>query len=140
MTFWSEIGRRVEQRAAGRCEYCRMHQSLQGATFHIEHVMPRSLGGRSEIENLAWACPSCNLHKSNRVEVPLSDDTVPLFHPRSNEWSDHFRWEGYHIVGLTPIGRATVEALLLNNERRIKIRQAEALFALFPPNEGEQQR
>ena len=137
MTSWTEIGREVERRAAGRCEYCRMHQSLQGATFHVEHIIPRSLGGRSEIENLAWACPSCNLHKSNRVEVSISDDhvPVPLFNPRSDKWSDHFGWECYHIIGLTPVGRATVDALLLNHERRIKIRQAEALFALFPPNE-----
>ena len=50
MTSWSEIGREVEQRAAGRCEYCRMHQSLQGATFHVEHVIPRRLGGPSELD------------------------------------------------------------------------------------------
>lgn len=139
MTSWSEIGRKVEQRAAGRCEYCRMHQSLQGATFHVEHIIPRSFAGRSEIENLAWACPSCNLHKSNRIEVQVADEAVPLFNPRSDEWSDHFRWEGYQIIGLTPVGQATIEALLLNHERRIRIRQAEALFALFPPNEGLQQ-
>jgi 5-methylcytosine-specific restriction endonuclease McrA len=70
MTSWSELERQVEQRAAGRCEYCRMHQSLQGATFHVEHIIPRSRGGLSQLDNLAWACPSCNLHKSSRVEVP----------------------------------------------------------------------
>jgi hypothetical protein len=40
MTSSREIGQEVEQRAAGRCEYCRMHQALQGATFHVEHVIP----------------------------------------------------------------------------------------------------
>ena len=78
MTSWSEIERQVEQRAAGQCEYCQMHQSLQGATFHVEHIIPRSLGGRSEIENLAWACPSWNLHKSNRVGVSVSEDHDPV--------------------------------------------------------------
>ncbi len=71
MTSWGKIAEEVEKRAGRRCEYCRMHQSLQGATFHVEHVVPRSLGGTSEIHNLAWACPSCNLHKSDRVEVQL---------------------------------------------------------------------
>lgn len=96
MTSWSEVGQKVERRAAGRCEYCRMHQSLQGATFHVEHIVPPSLGGPSEVDNLAWACPSCNLHKSDRVEVPVADEheAVPLFNPRSDEWIDHFRWEG----------------------------------------------
>ena len=55
----------VEQRAAGRCEYCRMHQSLQGATFHVEHIVPTVLGGSSTLSNLAWACPGCNLQKSD---------------------------------------------------------------------------
>jgi len=139
MTSWSEISRTVERRAAGRCEYCRMHQSLQGATFHVEHIIPRSRGGISEIENLAWACPGCNLHKSNRVEVISADDQEPvsLFHPRRHEWDEHFFWEGYRIVGLTRIGRATVETLQLNHERRIKIRKAESLFDLFPPSNSE---
>lgn len=135
MTSWSEIQRKVEQRAAERCEYCRMHQSLQGATFHIEHIVPRSRGGSSQLDNLAWACPSCNLHKSNRTEVrsPNSDEMLPLFNPRTDNWNDHFRWDGYHITGLTPTSRATVEALILNHDRRIRIRQAEELFELFPP-------
>lgn len=61
MTVSSEIARVVQTRAGARCEYCRMHQSLQGATFHVEHIIPRCRGGRSELENLAWCCPSCNL-------------------------------------------------------------------------------
>jgi 5-methylcytosine-specific restriction endonuclease McrA len=50
-----------------------MHQSLQGATFHIEHVIPRVRGGTSELENLALACPSCNLHKADRVGVDFTE-------------------------------------------------------------------
>ena len=137
MSSWSEIAREVEQRAAGRCEYCRMHQSLQGATFHVEHVVPRCLGGPSDYTNLAWACPSCNLHKSNRVDVRPTGahETVPIYNPRRDKWDDHFFWDGFRITGLTPIGRATIDVLVLNHERRIRIRQAEALFDLFPPRD-----
>lgn len=112
-----------------------MHQSLQGATFHVEHIVPCSLGGTSESDNLAWACPSCNLHKSNRTEVviPGTNATVTLFNPRRDRWDEHFRWDGYLVGGVTLVGQATIEALLLNHERRIRIRQAEALFNLFPP-------
>lgn len=42
-------------RTVGHCEYCQMHQSLQGATLHIEHVIPRVLGGSSDASNLALA-------------------------------------------------------------------------------------
>jgi hypothetical protein len=45
MTSWSEIERQVQRRAAARCEYCLMHDSLQGATFHValELNTPRRL-------------------------------------------------------------------------------------------------
>lgn len=72
----SDLRVQVEQRAGGRCEYCRMHSSLQGATFHLEHVVPQSCGGKTELANLAWACPSCNLHKSDRLEVPDGEDPI----------------------------------------------------------------
>ena len=47
----------VREQAAGRCQYCCMHEGLQGATFHIEHVLPKSQGGADELSNLTLACP-----------------------------------------------------------------------------------
>lgn len=134
---WAEVVRLVQTRARQRCEYCRMHQSLQGATFHIEHVVPSSRGGSDDPDNLALACPRCNLHKSDRIEVadPDSNETVSLFHPRKDRWTEHFRWDGYRIIGVTLIGRATVFALNLNHARRLLIREAEELFGFFPPTD-----
>ena len=133
------LKRMVADRAGSRCEYCRMHQSLQGGTFHVEHVVPRCHGGSSHPDNLALACPGCNLSKSDRVVStdPETGAEVPLFHPRSDEWNAHCRWEEYELQGLTPVGRATIAALGLNHPRRIRIRQAEQRFGLFPPSEGE---
>lgn len=104
----ADLVRRVFQRAEQRCEYCQMHQALQGATFHIEHVIPYSLGGADDEANLAVACPSCNLHKADRIVVPDPDSTalVNLFNPRQDRWSEHFRWEGVRIIPLTATGRA----------------------------------
>src|SRR5262245_16462802 len=76
MKSWTEIIRQVVARAADRCEYCRMHQSLQGATFHVEHVVPRARGGGDDLANLAYVCPSCNLHKSDRVEAVDPDSAA----------------------------------------------------------------
>jgi hypothetical protein len=135
MTARSDIEHEVSQRAGQRCEYCRMHQSLQGATFHVEHIIPRSRNGSSQLDNLAWACPACNLHKSNRVEVQLAgtDEVLRLFNPRLDRWNEHFVWDGYAVRGRTAIGRATVEVLCLNDDRRLRIREAEQWFGLFPP-------
>jgi hypothetical protein len=114
-----------------------MHQSLQGATFHIEHITPRAAGGSDTLDNLALACPGCNLAKSNRTVVPGPDtgDPVLLFNPRTDRWADHFAWEDRRAVGRTPTGRATVAALNLNHARQALIREAEEWFGLFPPDD-----
>jgi len=117
-----------------------MHQSLQGATFHIEHIVPRSAGGSDDTTNLALACPACNLAKSNRVTAAdhLTDSSATLFNPRSDRWKDHFTWdERRRVVGLTTTGRATLDALDFNHPRRVLIREAEEWFDLFPPEESE---
>ena len=134
---WSQTVAEVADRAAGRCEYCRMHQSLQGATFHVEHVVPSVQGGESALPNLAWACPGCNLRKSDRTQAtdPDTGETVPLFHPREHTWSDHFAWDVFRVIGLSATGRATIAALQFNHERRLRIRQSEQLFGLFPPTD-----
>ncbi len=131
----AEVQRQVEARAGQRCEYCRMHQSLQGASFHVEHIVPISLGGTDDLDNLAWACPGCNLKKSNRVTAtdPVTGTEVRLLHPRLDRWEEHLAWQEYTLVGLTPIGRALIAAFDLNHERRCRIRQAEEVFGLFPP-------
>lgn len=137
MSVSAELEREVRCRARDRCEYCFMHQSLQGATFHVEHIIPRTRGGATQLDNLALACPGCNLGKSDRVEVedPVTQRLSSLFHPRLQRWPDHFMWDGYRVVGLSPVGRATVLALDFNHPRRLRIRDAEQRFGLFPPAE-----
>ena len=135
MSLPEELSRTVRARADGRCQYCLMHESLQGATFHIEHIIPHCRGGRSDLGNLALACPGCNLHKGSRITAfdPVTGESVQLFHPILQLWSDHFRFNGYQIEGLTAVGRATIEALNLNHSRRQRIREVEEAFGLFPP-------
>lgn len=136
MSLKRDLVNEVRGRAQHRCEYCQMHESLQGAQFHLEHAIPRSRGGSDEVDNLAWACPSCNLRKSDRIEAldPDSQLSVPLFNPRQDRWEEHFGWADYHLAGKTPIGRATAAALEFNTPRRLLIRQVESAFELFPPS------
>jgi hypothetical protein len=135
MTVAKDVANRVRSRAQSRCEYCWMHQSLQGATFHIEHIFPKSLGGESIEENLALACASCNLHKAERTHIllPGTNTLVALFNPRTDRWEDHFYWEQFTIRGKTDVGVVTVVALDLNAERRQFIREAESTLGMFPP-------
>jgi len=96
MTVPEELSRAVRARAKAHRQYCRMHETLQGATFHIEHVIPQCHGGRSDLENLALACPGCNLHKASRVTAidPATREEVRLFHPIRHRWGEHFRFHG----------------------------------------------
>ncbi len=134
MALPEALARAVRSSAQGRCQYCLMHESLQGATFHVEHVIPRSKGGESTLENVALACPGCNLHKADKTSAldPLTGERVSLFHPLQQQWSEHFRFKGHEVEGLTAIGRATVVLLDLNHLRRQRIREVEERFGLYP--------
>jgi hypothetical protein len=122
-------------RAGQRCEYCRLSQLGQEATFHIDHVVPRAAGGPTAAENLALACVSCSLRKwaKQTASDPDSGEEVPLFNPRTQVWAEHFRWEGERVVALTPTGRATVVALAMNRPLIIAIRQEEIARGRHPP-------
>jgi hypothetical protein len=139
MSISGDMRRRVEERAGRRCEYCRLHSALQGAVFHIDHVRPLSAGGTDDFDNLSYACPTCNLAKSNCDSLvdPETGDTVPLFNPRRDPWADHFLFEGYCLVGLTACGRAVVAAFDLNTSKYIFIRSAEEQFGLYPPGRSD---
>ena len=118
---------RVVRARAGRiCEYCHLPQILQEAAFHIDHISPRSRKGSSDTDNLALACVTCSLKKAARTHSrdPLSKELVPLFHPRHDRWSDHFRWSGSKLIGRTPTGRATIDALGMNRPAIVAIRRA----------------
>jgi hypothetical protein len=114
----------VRQRAGDRCEYCHFLQEFSELHFHIEHVIPRQHGGTDAPENLALACPDCNLAKGPNLTglEPAGRKIVRLFNPRRDKWTRHFRFDGIHIVGKTPIGRASVTLLRMNDPERIRIR------------------
>lgn len=64
----------VLNRDGFRCAYCGATAYEDGAKLHVDHVVPRSKGGRDTVANLITACARCNLEKSTvRVldEEPL---------------------------------------------------------------------
>lgn len=101
--------------------------------------MPQKLNGATTLDNLAWSCQGCNNHKAAKIENPDPETGVlaPFYHPRQHQWSDHFTWsEDYtHVVGLTPIGRATVLTLDLNRRNLINLRLMLINNGEHPPEE-----
>jgi hypothetical protein len=106
--------------AQNRCGYCLSPQRLILARLEIEHLVPLARGGTDDQANLWLACPLCNAHKSDKVSaIDLeTGEAVPLFNPRQQKWTEHFRWTdgGLRIVGITPVGRATAGALHLGTD------------------------
>jgi hypothetical protein len=113
------------------------------APFAVEHVYPAARGGATTEDNLALACSGCNGHKYDKTEAydPVTCSVVPLYHPRRDAWREHFIWneDFTHLIGLTPTGRATVEALCLNREGIINLRWVLFLAGLHPPEDAGQE-
>lgn len=105
----------------------------------IEHLTPEAAGGPTTRENLWLACTRCNDFKGDRIEVadPVSGEIVALYNSRTQVWGEHFGWlpDGARIEGRTPTGRATVEALRLNNEFIITARRFWVEAGRWPPLE-----
>ncbi|MCH8961882.1 MAG: HNH endonuclease [Bacteroidetes bacterium] len=135
----TQLRQLVVARANHRCEYCGLSQQGQAATFHIDHVVPLAAGGPTTADNLALACVSCSLYKAARQRAvdPESGQPVPMYHPRQNEWHEHFYWVDTHIRGKTATGRAMLEALRMNRSVMLAIRAEEALLGRHSPPQSE---
>jgi 5-methylcytosine-specific restriction endonuclease McrA len=126
--------RNVRERASNACEYCWLPQHCQEATYHVDHVLPRSKGGLTSLDNLALACVTCSLRKAARAFArdPHSGETVRLFNPREDDWNEHFRFTpNWRIEGRTAIARATLAALGMNRPAIITIRRRLASLGRF---------
>jgi len=126
----------VSQRAKNRCEYCHAPERVFGFPFDVEHIVPKCRGGTNDDSNLALSCSSCNTFKAGHLVGvdPLSMQDVDLFHPRTDEWTEHFAVDAEHatVNGLTPTGRATVERLQMNSARLAAARWDWIAMGRFP--------
>lgn len=129
--------REVIARAQQHCEYCYSRMDFSAQSFSVEHIIPRDKGGTNALDNLALACQGCNNFKHVKVEAfdAVSNEVVSLFHPRRQDWCEHFAWnDDYTIVlGISSIGRSTVQLLKLNRIGVINLRRALFLMGEHPP-------
>jgi hypothetical protein len=127
----------VIERASHRCEYCQSQMRYATQRFSIEHIQPKAKGGTDDLENLALSCQGCNNHKFTRTEArdAATGLLAPLYHPRAQTWLTHFaRSDDFALViGLTPTGRASVDALQLNRDGVVNLRRALHALGEHPP-------
>lgn len=62
----------VFKRDAFKCQYC--GASPPEVLLEVDHVIPVSIGGQNDLDNLITSCQSCNSGKSNRSleDIPKS--------------------------------------------------------------------
>ena len=78
----------VRERAGHPCEYCRMPEQHSALRFHIDHILPRQHSGTDAVDNLALACPECNLRKGPNLTGMDPDIGIVtrLIQPRTDRW------------------------------------------------------
>ena len=115
----------VRSRARFRCEYCLWLESLTLVGHEVDHIIAVKHGGETVAENLALCCTLCNKHKgSDLASIDReTGDMERLFHPRRDQWREHFELRGGEIVARTAIGRVSVRLLQLNRLERIRERE-----------------
>jgi hypothetical protein len=105
--------------------------------FVIDHIVPISEGGTTILDNLAFSCGGCNGHKYTKTQStdPVSRELVSLYNPRNQKWIDNFVWSDdfLQVVGLTAIGRATINALQMNRAGVVNMRKLLLMAGLHPP-------
>lgn len=119
------LEQQVFRRASGVCEYCRFPDEISELRHCVDHIIALQHGGQTVVENLALCCGRCNRHKGPNIAGvdPQTGSVVRLFHPRRDKWSEHFRWEHARLVGITPVGRATLDVLSINHPYRVAVRR-----------------
>lgn len=96
---------KVSRRAGKICEHCGVPEIASNFLFEVEHIIPRSREGKIELGNLALACRSCNIFKSDYLNGidEKGAEIACLFSPRRDVWHEYFRnnSETFEIKGLT---------------------------------------
>ncbi len=127
----------IFERAGRCCEYCKSPADFATEPFSVEHIIPLVKYGLNDLTNLALSCIGCNYNKATKIELleSISQRITPLFNPRTMVWTDHFLWDeiGTSVIGITPIGRATVQLLKLNRQQLQNLRRALIAIDEHPP-------
>jgi hypothetical protein len=138
----SDIGdalrRLLGRRAAYDCEYCLLNEDDSFSPHQVDHIISRKHGGLSVESNLAYACLRCNMWKGSDIASVESSTgrLTPLYHPRRQQWEEHFRLQGGIVEPLTPEGIVTVRLLRLNDDRRVAERRLLIAAGRYPRFQG----
>jgi hypothetical protein len=130
----ASLREQVRDRAGHRCEYCLLGEDDAHFPHEPDHIIAEKHGGTSSLDNLAPACFDCNRFKGSNIASiePETNELIPLFNPRMQEWPKHFAIREGAIIPTTAIGRVTVLVLRLNLLERVETRELLAEIGEYP--------
>jgi HNH endonuclease len=124
MPLASEVRNAVRAAYNHRCGYCGVPESWVGGELEIDHFYPLSRGGPDTLDNLVYACTSCNRFKSDYWPRDNAPDSFKLLHPSQDALETHIiEAANGRLVGLTPRGWFHIRWLHLNRPQLIEFRQ-----------------
>jgi 5-methylcytosine-specific restriction endonuclease McrA len=128
------LRRLAYDRAQGRCEYCGIHYEDVYQTHEVDHIYAEKHAGQTIEVNVALSCHFCNRHKGTDLASldPLTGDVVRLYHPRFDQWHEHFKHSRARIEPLTAIGRVTASLLHFNDSERLIERHLLIILGRYP--------
>jgi hypothetical protein len=79
--------------------------------------------------------PNCNRRKGPNLSglVPATRELTRLYNPRQDRWREHFAWQGAVLIGLTAVGRTTIQVLAVNDREMVEAREMLIAEGRFPP-------
>jgi HNH endonuclease len=135
----AKIKAKIRLIAKNRCGYCLLPQDILSGKLEIEHILPTAKGGTDDEENLWLSCRDCNSYKSYKISGfdTETKQNIKLFNPRTQDWREHFKFDESKaiIIGQTGCGRATVNALRMNEEQAVKARMIWVKAGWYPPTD-----
>lgn len=126
MARWisAELRQTIVDRANQLCEYCLIAEADTFYGCQVDHIISLKHGGSSTSNNLAYACALCNRAKGSDIgSIATSGEFTRFFNPRTDHWSEHFRFEGATVQPLTAIGEVTARIFGFNESARLHERE-----------------
>lgn len=128
------LRQQIHTQAQGRCEYCQIHEDDTFWPHEFDHIYAEKHSGTTDETNLCLCCEVCNGFKGSDICSldPATGEITSLYHPRRQNWEDHFRLVGNRIDPLTASGRVTAKILRVNDDERIQERAILIVAGRYP--------
>lgn len=90
--FPQEVRKLLYQQADGRCALC--GKKIAFDEMELDHIVPLSMGGADEVENLQICCSADNRYKANILPLDFFNKITDIFlYQMDKRYDDDIRWK-----------------------------------------------